>query len=88
MANYLLAKESRKLNNVKSVIEKAESNFKEGELVSNESVNTDWINRFFGIVEDISDDTLHDIWGHILAGEIKHPKSYSLRTLELLRKYN
>lgn len=85
IANYVLAKETRKMNNTKSVVEKAKSYFTEGESVSNEPVNSDWANRFFSIVEDISDETLHDIWGRILAGEVKRPNSYSLRTLELLR---
>lgn len=85
VANYVLAKETRKINNTKSVIEKATSHFMEGEKVSDEPVNTDWTNRFFSIVEDISDETLQDIWGRILAGEVKQPNSFSLRTLDLLR---
>ena len=85
VANYILAKETRKINNTKSVIEKATSHFVEGEKVSDKPVNTDWTNRFFSIVEDISDETLQDIWGHILAGEVKRPNSFSLRTLDLLR---
>ena len=85
VANYVLAKETRKINNTKSVIEKATSHFVEGEKVSDEPVNTDWTNRFFSIVENISDETLQDIWGRILAGEVKYPNSFSLRTLDLLR---
>lgn len=85
VANYLLAKENRKLNNTQSVIANAKDNFITGEQVSSKPVNKDWINRFFSIVEDISDETLHQLWGHILAGEVKQPNSYSLRTLELLR---
>ena len=85
IAKYISARESRKINNVKSVVEKATSHFMEEEKVSNEPVNTDWTNRFFSIVEDISDETLQDIWGRILAGEVKQPNSFSLRTLDLLR---
>lgn len=85
VADYIEARESRKLNNVKSVLEKATSHFTEGEKVSDEPVNADWTNRFIGIVEGISDETLQDIWGRILAGEVKQPNSYSLRTLDLLR---
>ena len=85
VANYLLAKETRKLKNVRSVIGKAKENFTEGEFVSDKPVNKDWSNRFLNIVEDISDETLHQLWGNILAGEVKQPNSYSLRTLELLR---
>ena len=85
IAKYISARESSKINNVKSVVEKATSHFMEEEKVSNEPVNTDWTNRFFSIVEDISDETLQDIWGRILAGEVKQPNSFSLRTLDLLR---
>lgn len=49
IANYISARESRKMNNVKSVVEKATSHFVEGEKVSDEPVNTDWTNRFFSI---------------------------------------
>lgn len=85
VADYIEARETRKLNNVKSVLEKASSHFTEGEKVSDEPVDADWTNRFIGIVEDISDETLQDIWGRIIAGEVKQPNSYSLRTLDLLR---
>lgn len=85
IANYLLAKETRRLNNIKAVVSKAQNNFLKGEQVTGNPVSKDWINRFRNIVEDISDETLHEIWGHILAGEVKSPNSYSLRTLELLR---
>ena len=85
LANYVAAKESRKLRNTMAVIEKAQSHFTEGEQVSDEPVDEGWKNRFFNIVEEISDDELREIWGRVLAGEIKKPKSYSLRTLETLR---
>ena len=44
IANYVLARESRKINNVKSVVEKATSHFVEGEKVSEEPVIVDWTN--------------------------------------------
>lgn len=28
---------------------------------------------------------MQELWGRILAGEVKQPKSYSLRTLELIK---
>ena len=85
LARFIEAKETRKLNNTMAVIGKARSYFSDGETVSDEPVDEGWINRFFGIIEDISDEELRDIWGRVLAGEIKKPKSYSLRTLETLR---
>lgn len=85
VANYILACEKRKMNNAKSVVELAQTQFAEGEQVSNEPVNQDWVNRFFTIVEDISDVEMQKLWSQILTGEVKKPKSYSLRTLEVLR---
>lgn len=85
LANYVTAKELRKMRNTIAVIEKAQSHFTEGETVSDEPVNEGWKNRFFNIVEEMSDEELREIWGCALAGEIKKPKSYSLRTLEVLR---
>ena len=85
LANYVAAKESRKLRNTMAVIEKAQSHFTEGEKVSDEPVDEGWKNRFFDIVEEISDEELREIWGRVLSGEVKKPKSYSLRTLEVLR---
>ena len=49
-------------------------------------VNVDWISQFKNKVQDISDNEMKMIWSKVLAGEIIHPKSYSLRTLDLLSK--
>lgn len=85
VANYMLAREKRKMNNTISVVELAQTQFAEGEQASDEPVNPDWLNRFFSIVEDVSDEDMQQLWARILAGEVKRPKSYSLRTLELLK---
>ncbi len=85
LADYVAAKESRKLKNTMAVIEKAQSHFTEGEKVSDEPVDEGWKNRFFNIIEEVTDDDMREIWGRVLAGEIKKPKSYSLRTLDTLR---
>lgn len=85
IAQYIYTRESRKMNNVQQIVNKAEEQFAEGEQVSSEPVNQDWQNRFFSIAEDISDEEMQKLWAQILAGEVKHPKSFSLRTLEALR---
>jgi hypothetical protein len=53
--------------------------------VQDEKIDEDWINRFFRIVEDVSNQEMKYIWAKVLAGEIKRPKSFSLRTLDLIR---
>ena len=45
----------------------------------------EWISRFFDISSGITSEELQFLWGRILAGEIKRPGSFSLRTLDVLR---
>lgn len=81
----LLAKEVKRQNNIDDVVEIAASHLQSEPTVTEETVNEDWTTRFFDIVQDVSDDEMKKLWGQILAGEVKTPQSYSLRTLELLR---
>ncbi len=54
--------------------------------LSNETpVDQDWITRFFQTVENIGDEDMQRLWGKVLAGEVKQPKTFSLRTLEFLK---
>jgi hypothetical protein len=53
--------------------------------VNADEVDEDWVNRFFRIVEDVSNEKMQILWGRILAGEVKRPGSFSLRTLNLLQ---
>jgi len=78
-------REAQKELNVESVTAIAAEQLKDEDPVTDEPVNRDWTTRFFNIVEDVSDEEMQTLWGRILAGEIKKPKSFSLRTLELLR---
>lgn len=77
--------EAKKQLNIESITAYAAEELKNEEPVSNEPLDEDWTTRFFNIAEDISSDEMQALWGRILAGEIKQPKSYSLRTLELLK---
>ena len=85
VAQYVLSRNKQKVENVEDIVSKAKQQFAPDEQVPEEPVEKDWMNRFLNIAEEISDKDLQDIWGRILAGEIKKPKSYSLRTLEVLR---
>ncbi len=82
---YSLTKENKRLNNVRRVTEKAKACVAADEAVSDEKVNDDWLNRFNAIIEEISDDTMQNVWALILSGEIKQPKSFSLRTLDVVK---
>lgn len=57
-----------------------------GELkVSKEPVDEDWVSRFFDSVSCVSEKEMQLIWGKILAGEIKEPGSFSMRTLDVVK---
>lgn len=70
---------------IDNVVEVAAEQLKNENNISQEPVDKDWSKRFFNIVQDVSDEEMQTIWGRILAGETKQPKSYSFRTLEFLK---
>lgn len=79
------AQELRKQQNIESVIHFSKNELEKVEGASSESVDPDWTTRFMNSVEDIGDEEMQKLWGKILAGEIKKPKSFSLRTLECIK---
>jgi uncharacterized repeat protein (TIGR03899 family) len=83
--NRILYQELKRQKNIDFVSCIAANQLEQENDVSNEPVNEDWSTRFFEIVKDISNEEMQILWGRILAGEVKQPKSYSLRTLELLK---
>lgn len=83
--NRISFKEQKRQKNIENITQNAARNLEIESDVSDEPVDEDWTTRFFNYAEDISNEEMQELWGQILAGEIKQPKSYSLRTLELLR---
>ena len=77
--------ELQKQNNIECVVAKAYNVLENENTCSEEPVEQGWINRFFDSVADVSDEDLQNLWGKVLAGEIKQPSSFSLRTLEALK---
>ena len=71
--------------NIENIICKASELIQQKDTVSKEEVNQDWITRFFDIAQDISDEEMQNLWVKVLSDEIDKPKSYSLRTLELIK---
>jgi len=83
--NRLEYREAKKQLNIESVTAFAAEELNNEKSVTDEPLDEDWTTRFFKIAEDISNEEMQALWGRILAGEIKQPKSFSLRTLDLLR---
>jgi len=83
--NRLNFQATKKQLNIESITAFAADELKDEEPIDNEPLDQDWTTRFFNIAEDISSEEMQALWARILAGEIKKPKSYSLRTLDLLK---
>lgn len=77
--------EQKRQKNIENITQIAAENLESEPNVSDEPVDEDWTTRFFKYAEDISNEEMQELWGKVLAGEIKQPKSYSLRTLDTLR---
>ncbi|MDR6195610.1 DUF2806 domain-containing protein [Siphonobacter sp. SORGH_AS_0500] len=71
--------------NLENVVGIAASTLLNEEPISDEPVDEDWLTRFFKYAESISSEEMQTLWGRILAGEIREPKSFSLRTLDIIR---
>lgn len=71
--------------NLESVTSAAAVELANDEAVPPESPDEDWVTRFFKYAENISTEQMQDLWGRILAGEIRSPGTYSLRTLDFIR---
>ncbi len=52
---------------------------------SDKPIEDDWLFSWREYAGRVSTSELQDLWGRILAGEVKQPGSYSLRTLEFLK---
>lgn len=82
----LIADAARKEINVAKAILHAETAAMDNQgAISEEAVNPDWLFRWRDSAGEVSNEELQTLWGKILAGEVKSPGAFSLRTLDFLR---
>ena len=84
IVSRIVGKEIVRQENIDRVVSIALEDLSKAKTISDQKVETDWLTRFFNIVEDISDNELRNAWGKILSQEILSPGSYSLRTLSTI----
>lgn len=77
--------ERKRQRNIENITSTAAAELAQQEDVPDEKPDEDWVTRFFSSAQDISSVQMQDLWGRILAGEIKKPGTYSLKTLEFIR---
>ena len=71
--------------NIENVLEATAAEIKQVTDSNGDSVNDDWITRFFNTAKDINSAEMQKVWGKILAGEVAKPGMFSMRTLETIR---
>jgi hypothetical protein len=81
----IIHRELRKQKNIDNVTKIAIEQLKDESNISDTPVDEDRAVRFFNIAEDVSDEQMQQLWGKILAGEVKNPNSFSIRTIEFLK---
>ena len=76
--------EQKRQVNIKSVVQQAADQLGDKE-VSDSEPDHDWTARFFNEVQDVSSEEMQSLWAKVLAGEVQHPGSTSIRTLGILK---
>lgn len=75
----------REINTSNAIVFAEESLSADNGPAPNNKIDEDWLYRWSGYAGDVSSEELQRLWGRLLAGEVKEPGSYSLRSLEFLR---
>ena len=75
--------ESRRQQNIESIVEKASQELPEE--CSSTPVDQDWMAAFFDCCKDVGNDGVQGLWGKLLSHEVAEPGSYSRRALDALR---
>jgi hypothetical protein len=83
LKSHVEYREAKRLENVRGVFEEARKVLPDA--VSDEQVDPDWTVRFFEYVQDVSRREMQELWGKLLAGEVSRPRSFGLRTIEVVR---
>ncbi|WP_395391455.1 DUF2806 domain-containing protein [Novosphingobium sp. BL-8A] len=75
-----------------AMLEDLSSHAKDGpdviETAPTEVIDDDWLNVFERYAEDASSERMQNLWGRVLAGEVRTPGRYSLRTLRFLSEFS
>ena len=76
--------ELRRQSNLDNVITGAFNHI--GNEIASDPVDPDWMQALIGYAEEANSEQMQDLWSKVLAGETELPGSFSLRSLEILKK--
>ncbi|WP_284335934.1 DUF2806 domain-containing protein [Comamonas sp. NoAH] len=73
------------INATKAILFAEEQLATDSQIPSDRNVDEDWLFAWREHAGKVSTEDLQRLWGSVLAGEVKAPGSYSIRTLEFLK---
>lgn len=73
----------RKQENIEAIMEKTFSFFENMQI--DKRPDFDWLNRYISLADNVSNNTMQDLWAKILASELSRPGLYSLKALKVFR---
>lgn len=73
------------INSTKAILFAEEQLSKDAQVPSDRKVDEDWLFAWREHAGKVSTEDLQQLWGSVLAGEVKAPGKYSIRTLEFLK---
>ena len=79
--------EEKRQRNIGAVVSQAAEQLTDDEVEDREP-DHDWAARFFSEAQDVSSEEMQILWAKVLAGEVEHPGSTSLRALGVLKDLN
>lgn len=92
--NILVRKEYRKQVNRQLVSQAAIEDLNSASIDNDHAepgsdfIDDDWLNIFERYAEDASSERMQSLWGRVLAGEIRKPGRFSIRTLRFLSEFS
>ena len=75
-----------KANNFLTIAKKADCYYQDHPRIDTSTkYDFDWFVRFYEEAGSVSDETMQHLWVKILAGEVAHPSSFSLKTIDVMK---
>lgn len=73
----------RKQENIEAIMEKTFAFCASNSI--DKRPDLDWFNHYITLAENVSNNTMQDLWAKILAGELSRAGSYSLKAIKIFR---
>ncbi len=85
LSNQVVRTVVKEINISKAILQAGEFLIDDYSEPPEEKVDQDWLSQWAESAGLFSDEQMQELWGRILAGEIKAPGKYSLRTLNFVK---